>query len=206
MAANGQPDSLAASTIECPGIDPLFRWKSDHYRAASPGPDFQSARGAARCWASSLGQDRDKGARAFMTEAMEGYLESRGMHRSMATQPSDFLGNTETCDHRSVPTNIATALGRAVAALDPLTSAYWLSSTYTLLLTHETRSRLGIYYTPPALSERLLDMISSAGADWRTCRVLDPASHAFSVSPRSRYNCASVSPSSRREVTSTPYS
>ena len=37
------------------------------------------------------------------------------------------------------------------------------------------RTRLGAYYTPPALCERLLDMATDAGVDWRSARVLDPA-------------------------------
>ena len=36
-------------------------------------------------------------------------------------------------------------------------------------------ARLGAYFTPPALCERLLDMATEAGVDWRTARVLDPA-------------------------------
>ena len=37
------------------------------------------------------------------------------------------------------------------------------------------RSRLGSYYTPPRLCERLLDMATETGVDWSTARVLDPA-------------------------------
>ena len=37
------------------------------------------------------------------------------------------------------------------------------------------RARLGAYYTPPTLCERLLDMATEAGVDWCTARVLDPA-------------------------------
>jgi adenine-specific DNA-methyltransferase len=43
------------------------------------------------------------------------------------------------------------------------------------MLPDALRTRLGIYYTPPALSARLLNMATEAGIDWRTCRVLDPA-------------------------------
>ncbi|MCY3843212.1 MAG: N-6 DNA methylase [Acidobacteria bacterium] len=37
------------------------------------------------------------------------------------------------------------------------------------------RAKLGAYYTPPALCDRLLDMAEDAGVDWSTARVLDPA-------------------------------
>jgi adenine-specific DNA-methyltransferase len=43
------------------------------------------------------------------------------------------------------------------------------------MLPTEFRVRYGIYYTPPALAERLLDQATEAGIDWATARVLDPA-------------------------------
>ncbi|MGH7088770.1 MAG: HsdM family class I SAM-dependent methyltransferase, partial [Stellaceae bacterium] len=46
---------------------------------------------------------------------------------------------------------------------------------YTATMPDKLRAELGAYYTPPALCERLLDMASEAGADWRSARVLDPS-------------------------------
>ncbi len=37
------------------------------------------------------------------------------------------------------------------------------------------RARLGVFYTPPELTERLLTKAVTAGVDWSVCRVLDPA-------------------------------
>ena len=56
-----------------------------------------------------------------------------------------------------------------------LESAYRISLLYTDLLSKETRSSRGIYYTPPMLAERLLDIASGAGVDWSTVTALDPA-------------------------------
>jgi adenine-specific DNA-methyltransferase len=46
---------------------------------------------------------------------------------------------------------------------------------YTVMLPDQMRADLGIYYTPPALTRRLIDMATEAGVDWTSCRVLDPA-------------------------------
>jgi adenine-specific DNA-methyltransferase len=46
---------------------------------------------------------------------------------------------------------------------------------YTASLPDKDRADLGAYYTPPSICERLLDLASEAGVDWRTARVLDPA-------------------------------
>ena len=35
---------------------------------------------------------------------------------------------------------------------------------------------MGAFYTPPALTQRLLDLADEGGLDWKTARVLDPAS------------------------------
>jgi adenine-specific DNA-methyltransferase len=43
------------------------------------------------------------------------------------------------------------------------------------MLPNDIRSRLGVYYTPPGLTRRLLEMATLAGVDWSSCRVLDPA-------------------------------
>lgn len=69
----------------------------------------------------------------------------------------------------------AERLASWLARLDVLEAGYWIGMVYTALLPKETRSRLGVYYTPPPLTERLLDLAQNAGVDWRRACVLDPA-------------------------------
>ena len=69
----------------------------------------------------------------------------------------------------------AAAIGRTAAQLDPIAAGYLLGEVYTALLPSELRARHGIYYTPPTLTRRLLALVTAAGVDWTTCRVLDPA-------------------------------
>ena len=69
----------------------------------------------------------------------------------------------------------AERIGIAAAGLDVLDAGYLIGVLYTGLMPAGVRARLGAYYTPPALCERLLDMATEAGVDWRTARVLDPA-------------------------------
>jgi adenine-specific DNA-methyltransferase len=71
--------------------------------------------------------------------------------------------------------SLAAAMGHAAARMGPIEASYRIGVTYTAMLPEETRSRLGVYYTPPALTQRLLDMSTAAGVDWGSCRVLDPA-------------------------------
>ena len=69
----------------------------------------------------------------------------------------------------------AERVGIAAAGLDVLDAGYTIGTLYTGMMPAGIRARLGAYYTPPALCERLLDMATEAGVDWRTARVLDPA-------------------------------
>lgn len=71
---------------------------------------------------------------------------------------------------------LAASIGREAAGLPVLEGCHFLTSLYTTLLPGKERSALGAFYTPPALTQRLLDLASEGGVDWSTARVLDPAS------------------------------
>jgi len=70
---------------------------------------------------------------------------------------------------------LANGAGNSAATVAPLHAGYLLSSLYTVMLPDTMRSTLGAYYTPPAVVERLLDMVTEAGFDWEKGRILDPA-------------------------------
>ncbi len=70
---------------------------------------------------------------------------------------------------------LADSIGTAAAQLDAETAAYQIGLAYTGMLPAEHRGTHGIYYTPPALTARLIARATEAGTDWTTARVLDPA-------------------------------
>ena len=70
---------------------------------------------------------------------------------------------------------LAGSVGTAAAELDVVDASYMIGVLYTGMMPDRFRARLGAYYTPSALCERLLDMATEAGVDWRSARVLDPA-------------------------------
>lgn len=69
----------------------------------------------------------------------------------------------------------AAQLGRAAAVLEPVQAGYLIGSGYARLLPSRHRARYGVFYTPPALVSRLIEMVTRAGLDWRTAAILDPA-------------------------------
>ena len=95
----------------------------------------------------------------------------------------------------------AERIGIAAAGLDVLDAGYTIGVLYTGLMPDRFRAQLGAYYTPPALCERLLDMATEAGVDWRSARVLDPAcgGGAF-LAPVARRMAESLKDGSARAV------
>jgi adenine-specific DNA-methyltransferase len=70
---------------------------------------------------------------------------------------------------------LANDIGRGAAQLDDETAAYQIGLTYVGMLPAAFRGQHGVYYTPPALTARLIAQATEAGTDWTTARVLDPA-------------------------------
>ncbi|PAO21725.1 N-6 DNA methylase [Enterobacter roggenkampii] len=56
-----------------------------------------------------------------------------------------------------------------------LESTYWLSSAYAQLLEKEHRKRLAMFFTPPTLTRRLIEDLSTNGVDFADNSFCDPA-------------------------------
>lgn len=82
---------------------------------------------------------------------------------------------TEIASMPGSAAELAEAIGAAAAEMDVMDASYMVGVLYTGMMPGKFRAALGAYYTPPALCERLLDMATEAGVDWRSARVLDPA-------------------------------
>jgi adenine-specific DNA-methyltransferase len=75
----------------------------------------------------------------------------------------------------AIRSDLAVEAGVIARNLDVETASYYLGSIYTVLLPPGYRSRHGVFYTPPAVTARLLDMVEEDGVDWATVRACDPA-------------------------------
>lgn len=70
---------------------------------------------------------------------------------------------------------VAKVIGEAAAELDVIKASYELGNLYTSILPEKMRSDNGMFYTPPALTQRLLNGVESAGIDWASSSIVDPA-------------------------------
>lgn len=70
---------------------------------------------------------------------------------------------------------LAAELGELLARFPSVQAGYMAGSIYTVMLPDAIRTRVGAYYTPSALVERLLDLAESAGFDFSKDTAIDPA-------------------------------
>lgn len=129
----------------------------------------------ARAWSQQLDQRRRQPAAwSFITEAVKAYvsatedLQERTIHVSAPALALPYQLDTSAME-------LARTLGRSAASLPMEEACFQLSACYTAMLPQDVRSQWGAYYTPPALTDRLLSMAEAAGVDWSASRVLDPA-------------------------------
>lgn len=66
-------------------------------------------------------------------------------------------------------------IGLLVSDMDIINAGHYISSIYTRIIPAEKRASWGIFYTPPAIVNRLIDNVTENGFDWRKGRILDPA-------------------------------
>lgn len=145
-------------------------------RTPDPKVTLRSGKVMARAFAESFeGDHRESIARAFTTAIIETYWSKVQENAVRAFPLPELFVLQKTADLPVTAYTLASAMGEAASALEPLAAAYLISVTYTAMLPDDTRSRLGAYYTPPPLAERLVTMATRAGVNWETCRVLDPA-------------------------------
>lgn len=145
-------------------------------RPTDPKVTLRSGKLMAKAFAESYrGKVREAIARTFTTSVVETYWA-----KIQESAPNSF-GLPEifrvqlTAELPDTALNLARTMGEAATSLGPLAASYLISVTYTAMLPDEMRSRLGAYYTPPPLAERLVSIATNAGVDWSNCRVLDPA-------------------------------
>jgi adenine-specific DNA-methyltransferase len=102
----------------------------------------------------------------FWTQLQNGHEEPWSLPCLDWSEPLPALGGRTR--------ELAEEIGALVAQHEPISAGYMIGEIYTALLPAEFRARHGVFYTPPALTARLMSLASRAGVDWATAYVLDP--------------------------------
>lgn len=177
--------TLGYSTIVLPSIwgKPVDKVRAlkNHRRKEEPvaaPPDLDAvraqlarARPLCRAWAETVPEDeRTAQAALFARQALEVF--ARAVDPALALSPSP-VPPTGCLDNAAAM--VADSMGGDAAKLPLAEGLHIITSLYPSLMPEQQRGLLGAYYTPPALTGRLLDQATEAGVDWRSARVLDPA-------------------------------
>lgn len=125
--------------------------------------------------ASKPAENRLAFARRFVFEIISAYWQERQSHDGPAKPLLEPPPNVGIDSIPGTMRESARAVGTAAADLDTMAANYLIGVLYTATMPDRFRTKLGAYYTPPELCERLLDMATEAGIDWHSARVLDPA-------------------------------
>lgn len=134
--------------------------------------ELARTRFVARAWSQTIAESRRTNQAAlFARVAIEAFARHVAPGITLSAPFITPRGKLSVTDCQ-----LATSLGREAAALPVLEGCHFLTSLYTTLLPGKERSAMGAFYTPPALTQRLLDLASEGRVDWATARVLDPAS------------------------------
>lgn len=133
--------------------------------------DLARARFVARALAETVSsQNRKNHAALFTREALRAFAQLSAPGYQLREGPA-LKGSLDVTSLQ-----LAEGLGRMAAGLPLEEGSRALTSLYTVMLDGKERSDLGAFYTPAALTERLVDMAEEGGVNWQTARVLDPAS------------------------------
>ena len=136
---------------------------------------LQNGKIMAKAWAKMLPDDKHLAqARSFMHCVMFCFWnEVQGAGLPKRKIPA-FTSEPLMAIDESVAA-VAGAIGKAASQLELITASYELGNIYTAILPEQMRSGQGIFYTPPALTHRLLAIAEKAGVNWQTAKVIDPA-------------------------------
>jgi adenine-specific DNA-methyltransferase len=127
-----------------------------------------------RAWARSKKEKQKAYGQSFMLMVMETYWEH--MHRDGFKRSIPFLFQKfKPVNLDEAVVGVASAIGAAASKLSVVTASYLLGNVYTAVLPELTRTSGGIFYTPPALTKRLIEIAEREGINWSEAKVIDPA-------------------------------
>src|SRR5579864_1567284 len=138
--------------------------------------DFRDGRLLGKAFSAGVAErDRFDIARAFVHTLVTAWWHALTAEDSRPAPLRELFEPVSAAQMPDEAQVVAIRLGEQAASLDTNLAAYQIGLAYSGMLPRERRAELGIYYTPPALTTRLIARATEAGVEWDRCRVLDPA-------------------------------
>lgn len=154
-----------------PADNPILRGPPSNLDSALPVAELGRVRElVAKLIPGDSARDRQTFARSFCKVALTRWWDGTPERRA-EVKPCPI--SVEALNGEALA--LAVEIGDDLSVIPRDLAAYLLSSLYAGLIPDEQRSADGVFYTPPALVERLLQLAEQGGVRWNEHRVLDPA-------------------------------
>ncbi len=114
-------------------------------------------------------------ARSFLRSVLQAYWKNKNQDRLSDWKIKELPSSLEISELTPEENTEAENLGNYLSTRSVIEAGYFIGSLYAKLLPASFRSKYGVFYTPPCLVNRLLDLAEEAGANWEKGSILDPA-------------------------------
>lgn len=110
----------------------------------------------------------------FCSEILQRFwkIKTYGFNYSITSYNFD---NTYEIDSLECVLKLADEIAKLLSDLDINSAGYYIGNIYTTLLPKKLRAKIGAYYTPPVLVDRLMSTIDNYDFDWSNSKIIDPA-------------------------------
>lgn len=99
-------------------------------------------------------------------------IKTHGYNYSITSY--NFNGTFEI-DSLECVLELSNEMAKLLSDLDINSAGYYIGNIYTTLLPKKHRAKIGAYYTPPVLVDRLMSTIDNNNFDWSNSKIIDPA-------------------------------
>lgn len=141
-----------------------------------PAAAINTGRVMARAWVTTLKNSEHLVlVQNFVYKVVEAYwYKTQSLQKVKRPLPDQYTKIAPRKLNRSVQ-GLAEAIGAAAARLGIVEASYLLGNLYTAILPETIRTTGGMFYTPPALTSRLISKAQEHGVDWKSATIIDPA-------------------------------
>ena len=138
-----------------------------------PYEDLSTGKIMVKAWAGSINEtQRLKWGRTFVYYLIKSYWEK--FYPADYSLP-EFDAGIKFNKLNNAVLALAESLGASASKLGVIEASYLIGAIYTSTIPDKLRSKNGIYFTPPAITSRLLNLVEQEGINWEEATVLDPA-------------------------------
>ncbi|WP_132051835.1 HsdM family class I SAM-dependent methyltransferase [Pseudocnuella soli] len=154
-----------------------FRISLDAVEAwSSPYEALTTGRTMLKAWSESLPEDqRLSYGRSFVYYLIKQYWEKFYPASDLKFNLPNFNGELKFRKLNVTLHSLAESLGNSASKLSLIEANFHIGAIYSATIPNKVRAEKGIYFTPPLLTNRLLQLIEQQGIQWGTARILDPA-------------------------------